>query len=437
MKTQKPLKSLVDECFFMSFSSFLAEYGVTIAFYVVIILLIVINRKKFHFESKIIAMYRTKIGIKMMHKWGSKARKLVRFLGVFGIVIGFAGMLTSVFFIGQGFYNLIAVPDAPPTFSPVIPGANIPGLNIKVPLFAGLLALFISVVVHEFAHGVVGSAYSLRIKSSGFVMFGPLPGAFVEPDEKQLRKASTKAQLSVYAAGPFSNILLTIIAIILFGFLPIFAGAAGVQSDRLDTFTRYTSIVNFAELSEGMYELSGIRIVDVVDDSAAAVAGLPQGTLVTSINDASINDNVSLFFEEYASFDNLTPGDKVVFGNGSASWTIITKANPDNESRGWIGIMQSAETKKSDEALDRFGLAGFFLLEHGFDVVFWLILLSSGLGLANLLPLGPVDGGRMLLAVFERFMKKEKAQKLWLRISSITFVAVLILVFVPMIRGWF
>lgn len=420
----------------MSFAAFVAEFGITIVFYIVIISLIIINRKKFSFEAKIIALYRTKIGLKLMKRWGEGAERLIKVLAVVGIVVGFAGMALSVFLILQGFYNLLFVPSAPPTFAPVIPGARIPGLGIKVPLFSGLVALFISIVVHEFSHGLVAAAHRLRLKHSGFVMFGPLPGAFVEPDEKQLQSAKTKTQLAVYAAGPFSNILLTIVVILLFGFLPILAGSAGSEpSEGLVRFTRSTSVVDFSSLREKLYEPTGLRIIEVVDGSPARGAGLPNGTLVTSINGVGIMENLTRFAQELGSLDNLTPGQEVVLGSGEESWKVLTAPRPGNESVGFIGIQFEVETRKNPLMLERVGSVGFFLLERLYEVVLWIILLSSGLGLANLLPLGPVDGGRMLLSALERYLPKERARLFWSKISVAVLVAVLLLVFVPIFKS--
>ena len=46
-----------------------------ILFYAAIIALIYFNRKKLHFEGKIIAMYRTKVGLKLMEKFSKPKNK--------------------------------------------------------------------------------------------------------------------------------------------------------------------------------------------------------------------------------------------------------------------------------------------------------------------------------------------------------------------------
>jgi len=74
-----------------------------------------------------------------------------------------------------------------------------------------ILSIFLIAVIHEFSHGVVGRAWKLKIKSSGFaflsILVPVIPAAFVEPDEKQTAKASARAQLGMLSAGPFSNVV--------------------------------------------------------------------------------------------------------------------------------------------------------------------------------------------------------------------------------------
>ncbi len=415
--------------------NFFTEYGVIIIFYAVIGILIYINRKKFDFEAKFIMMLRTKIGLKLMRFIGTKAQGLIRFLGTIGIYFGFIGMIGSTYMIIDGLFKLFFVPEAPPTFAPVIPGVKIPGFDVFVPFWYGIIALFIVVVIHEFSHGVVAESYRLRVKNSGFVMFGPLLGAFVEPDEKQLKKASTKKQLSVYAAGPFSNILLTILLIVLFGFTPMFAGALGMNSEKLDRFTEHTSVINFAEVWPELHSIGAMEIGHTQPGSGAAKAGIPNNTIITSINGIDIRKNSTAFAEELL---NMKPGQEVVLSNDNESWTVITGKHPENESRGFLGIAGlSYEQKESAEAKEKYGNIGYNTLVILFNQIFWIIILSLGIGLANLLPLGPVDGGRMLLAALETRFDKKKAQLIWKKISLIVFLCIIILVIIPFAKGIF
>jgi membrane-associated protease RseP (regulator of RpoE activity) len=423
--------------------SFWSEYLPIILFYSIIIGLIWYFRKKFEFQGKIVALYRTKIGVSLMERWGKGGAKFIRVLATIGMWVGFAGILFMVYMLADGLYNFIFVPEAPATLAPILPGVRIPGVEVFVPFWYGIIALFVTIVIHEFSHGLVAAAYNLKVKHSGFVMFGPLPGAFVEPDEKQLLKAPRKAQLSVFAAGPFSNILLTILLIILFGFLPTFANAMGGSSEGLETFTKYTSIVNTAKIQDELYRPTGLRLSSVVTGSAAEEAGMENGTLVTTINGNDIIENQEGFEAEIAALYNLTPGQVVVMENANESWTIIARPRADDPARGQMGILFSnyLEAEKDPAALEKYGKTGFVLINVFIQQIFWIILLSSGIGLANLLPLGPVDGGRMLLLSLEKWLPKKKAMAVWSKITVGVVIVVLLLVLGPIVRhllaSWF
>ncbi|MBN1275717.1 site-2 protease family protein [Candidatus Woesearchaeota archaeon] len=415
--------------------SFISQYGSVIIFYAAIIGIIYANRKKFDFPAKLIAMYRTKIGIRLMHKWGEGAERFIKALALIGIYVGFAGMLLACWLIIKGWFNLLFVPEAPAMFAPVLPGVKIPGVDVFIPFWYGIIALFLTIVVHEFSHGVVAAAHRLKVKHSGFVMFGPLPGAFVEPDEKQLMKAKPKVQLGVYAAGPFSNILLTLILILAFGFLPFFAANLGGGSEGLERFTEKTSITSFTELFDELYRPAGLP-TNAVPGGAAAEAGVMNGTVVKAINGVEIY-NLTAFIDEYLAIANLTPGDTITLSNATHDFIITTRTHPDNESRAYLGVFfdwNAAAVEPDPAAQERFGPAGFKFREVAFWQVFWLIVLSSGIGLANLLPIGPVDGGRMFLIALERVFPEERARKLWGKVSAFVLISIIILVLAPIIK---
>src|SRR3989338_644264 len=88
-----------------------------------------------------------------------------------------------------------------------------------------IISLFIIAIIHEFSHGVIARVYNIKIKSSGFAFLGPIPAAFVEPDEKKMEKSSAKAQLSILAAGSFSNILLALLVILILFFVSPFTNS--------------------------------------------------------------------------------------------------------------------------------------------------------------------------------------------------------------------
>ncbi|RME77994.1 PDZ domain-containing protein [Candidatus Woesearchaeota archaeon] len=377
-----------------------------ILFYGGIILLLILFRKKFEIQNKIIALYRTKIGLKAMENIGTRYAPWVRLLGYIGIGAGFIGMLFIIFTLVKNLYNLLLTPAATSGISLVIPGVNIPGSPITPPLIIGWIALFFVIVIHEFSHGIVSIAHGVKVKSSGIVFFGPLMGAFVEPDEKQLEKKHETAQYSVFAAGPWSNILLAVFAFLVLSFAlnPLF---------------------------NDFVTPAGVSIEAVEEGLPAAQAGLPVGSVVTAINGYPIQ-SYDQFIQELRF---VRPGESVTLTADGKNYTITTTAHPNNERIAFLGI-KGISNKIEPKYTGTIGNIGLSLIKLLRELFSWIGILSLGIGLANLLPLGPVDGGRMMLLAMQQTKGKKRGLKAWIRVSTVTLLLLLLNLFWPAI-SWF
>ncbi|MGV8168899.1 MAG: site-2 protease family protein [Candidatus Nanoarchaeia archaeon] len=395
------------------------KYGLVLAFYVLVILLIYINRKKFEFQGKIVAIYKTKLGLALMDRIAKKWPRTVLFLGTLGIYIGFLGMLLMIYFIIFGTYQLFFVPDALPMFSPVLPGVSIPGSPVTLPLFEGLIALFIVVVIHEFTHGVIARAYKIPVTSSGFVMFGPIPGAFVEPDEKKLRKSKRKTQLAIFAGGPFANVVLAVVFFLL--------------------------IFGFTALSNSMYAPAGIEIVGFTNESESMpgerLESLSEGEIIYEVNGVQVTHvrNLSLVLT------NVSPGDVVQLQTDDGYKSILLSSDPNNESRAYLGIYLNQHIQGNNAVADNKVFSAIYLwfagnpydlrFNQGLGMIGWIFIISLGIGIVNLLPLGPMDGGRMYLLMLEKYFDKKKAHRIWAATSIVLVFLLIILIFIPIVRA--
>ncbi len=366
-----------------------------IIFYGLILIFFLKNRDKFLVQGKIIAMYRTKLGLKLMDKIPRFLPRAWKILGIIGVVVGFIGMAFILYMLVVGTYNLIFTPNAQPALSPVLPGIRIPGLP-NLSFWHWVIGIFFVAVVHEFAHGIYARLYNVKVKNSGFVLFGPILGAFVEPDEKKLQKERKHVQLSVFAAGPFSNIVFSVI----FFFL-------------------MTSVVT--PMQDNLYEPDGIKVNTIIEDFPADKAGLPKGVVLKSINGQG-----TLSAAEFMNAtEDIAPGDALSLETDKGTYSVTAAVNPDNESRGFMGVSDfSIETKLKDSAKAKYGDVLPKVLSWLGLLVFWLFVINFGIGLFNLLPLGPIDGGRMLYAGLLGIMSKEKATKIW---SSISYFCMLLI----------
>jgi membrane-associated protease RseP (regulator of RpoE activity) len=93
---------------------------------------------------------------------------------------------------------------------------GIPGINPIIPIWYGILGLLVAIVVHEFAHGIMTRAGGMKVQSLGLVFLVFPIGAFVEPDEKDLQDATRSKRAKVYAVGPGTNIVLSLVVLSLF-----------------------------------------------------------------------------------------------------------------------------------------------------------------------------------------------------------------------------
>lgn len=106
---------------------------------------------------------------------------------------------------------------------------GLPGINPVIPLWYGILGIAVGIVVHEFSHGILSRVCKIKVESMGLVFLIFPVGAFVEPNEDELKAASSRNRLRIYASGPATNIFLALICILLLSL--VFAPAAQPITD--------------------------------------------------------------------------------------------------------------------------------------------------------------------------------------------------------------
>lgn len=372
---------------------FVLRHKFVVGFYLLIAVLLFVYRKRFQFQLKVIALYRTTWGLGLMGRISSRYRELVRLLGYVGIGVGFLSMFFILFILLQSIFTLITVPNSPSPLSPVLPGVRIPGVpeGFFVPFVQGIIAIFIIAVVHEFAHGVVALAHGIKVKSSGPAIIGPIFAAFVEPDEEQLKKKPDVVNYSLFAAGTFSNILLALVALFMLSAV-------------------------FAPLSSAFFPEQGVVLKSVEAGLPADTAGLKPGTAITAINGQPIlssNDALS-------ALQLVRPNQTAVFSTGSGDFNVVAGANSKYPGRGYFGIIIEPLFKNSNTPY--FGV--FSWLQGLFALI---ATLSFGIGIANMIPIGPIDGGKMLRLALTRIGGEQKANKTFGRLSLLLLLVILFL----------
>lgn len=350
--------------------------------------------KKFLWPILYVVMYRDKFGLDTMDFWARKARSFFRILGYLGIVAAFVGMAFICIELIIKTFELFTA-QAVPSVQPVLP-IQADGV-FYVPFLYWVLSIFVVAVVHEFGHGVIARVHKIPLKSTGFAFLSfivpVLPAAFVEPDETTLMHRAAKERLSVYAAGPFANILVGLL------FLCI--------------------LLCIAPLSAAMFEPAGVEVSSFTKDSSAAAAGLEKGMVIVEVDDKKVKtvDDLKLVVSD------LPVDDVVVVDTLEKKFTF----NPNIvDDKAMLGVRVRAHHKPKLTFVDKYPewLAHVFRWFAG--LFSWIFLLNIGIGLFNLLPIGPLDGGHMSrVALTSMFKNRKTALKIWAYVS-LFFISVIL-----------
>jgi len=356
-----------------------------LVFVILIFLFYLRHKKRFEIQSGVFALYRTKWGLSWMDRVAKKHPRFLKLLTFLGVLVGFVGMIAMTAILVKATLELLFVPEAPPALAPVLPGIKIaPGLP-TLSFLHWIISLIIIAIVHEFSHGVVARLFNIKIKSSGFAFLGPIPAAFVEPDEKQMEKKSRKVQLGVLAAGSFSNILLGMMVI-------------GIA-------------ITLSPFTNGLLESNGVFIVNLEEGGPLNLSGVSVGENILKINEL----DVGTVSELSGILTDANPGDEIVLETDKGVYNVLLG---ENEEKAYLGAsLSAAEISYTEQALDKYGRGLLDLISWFTQLLFWLWIINIGVGLFNLLPLGPIDGGRMLVVGLTYFMSKENATKVWKAVS--------------------
>ncbi|MGV8110284.1 site-2 protease family protein [Methanospirillum sp.] len=296
----------------------------------------------------------------------------------------------------------------------------IPGVNEFVPsTFAVWFAFILTLVVHEFGHAILCRVEQIAVKSMG-VLFLIIPiGAFVEPDEEGVKKASPWPRMRMYGAGIINNI---IIGLISFGLMVSLIGLAVPTQEPV--------------------------VVGLYQNYSAAQADVPTPSIIRTVNGEAVQTS-----KDVSDILNTTrPGDAVLVGfdhkgevrDYSLNVSAWPEALGEHES-GFMGVYYYNGQGIIDTVRSMFSPIGIFMLLSvpfnptmegqylrilGFDVsdteyysapfpgywelihlLFWSGFINFAAGLFNALPMIPLDGGFIFKEGTERILARRGLSK--------------------------
>ena len=418
-----------------------------------LVLIYILNRKKIlekhHMSlSGPILLVHTTTGRKTIEKIARK--KIWKGFGNFAVVLCVAVMIFMVVMLCWSASIATQIPESMAPSPRMLIG--LPIINPIIPLWYGLLGLIIAMVVHEFSHGILAAFAKVKIKSLG-VLFLILPlGAFVEPDEEELKNIKKIKRSRVYAAGPAMNIIVALICAMIFSWS--FMGSVTPVRD-------------------------GILVTGVEEGSPAEKIVKPWA-LITSFNDTEIKN-----IDDFQNAIELTKAGQTVnltfYYNKKWTNTSVTLANRYNYTKkekdngtGYFGISYAdvnalpnalsrpfSNAKSSKEAVGNFvyyialpfpriGLSPFHspitdvYTVHGFwsflpadvfwilaNIFYWVFWINLMLGLTNVLPAVPLDGGYIFKDGADSFFGKfiKDAKKRGKHVNALCYTVALFILF--------
>lgn len=362
-----------------------------IVFFIIIATWLYKDRKNVEIKAYFIFMRKTKKFRNTIDKIAQKSPKFWKVVGTLAIIACFYYMFQGTHMLITNSYQIFSGQITESGLKLIVPSPTSAASTgqgyIAIPFWFWIITIACILIPHELSHGIIARAEKIKLKSVGVMLLAILPGAFVEPDEKQLKKAKIMPKLRVFAAGSGANFL---VAAFVFLFV---------------SFALWPAITS-----------PGIELIYINETSPAMNAGLQSGMILTHVN----NHQIKTTYKEYLGsvgylvdeLGNIEPGDVLRFQTNESSHDVTLGLSGENA---YMGIIYKPVYR----------IESYFLMATLLPLLTMIWLFSFGVGVFNILPLYPLDGGLMIEALVERFSKKMSK-----RITrTISIIVVLIIIY--------
>lgn len=363
----------------------------TIVFFSMVIAFLIKDRKNVEFKYGLV-IRRMKKGIKVLDNFVNKHKKIIRWAGNLAIIVGMIACFVGLYFL---FKFTISLERAFGIVLPSVGGIKYPAPVISIPFWYWLVGIFVVIVSHETMHAVFSRLENVKVKDFGVIFFLFLPiGAFVDPDMNQVKKLKLVKKLRIFFAGSFGNFLV--------GFFIILLGIISMKMVQISI------------------EEVGIKFTNTIPETPASTVGLKG--IIYQVNNYSIKNSI-----DFINVINETKiGENLTILTTKGRFIISTIEHPDIKGRAYIGIANVSDAYRYKLFFK--GLVPDYVIDSitvWSVLLYWLLLLNVSVGIANLLPMKPFDGGYVFEEFFNIIFKKRG--KIAIYISS-AIVAILLLI---------
>nr|MBA4404762.1 hypothetical protein [Nanoarchaeum sp.] len=348
------------------------------------ILAVLIYRDRKNIEIKYILV------IKRTKRFRDIIDKIARKSPIFWKIIGTIAIIICLFYMIQGVYILFTIQPAVQFVLPTLAatGSSGPGY-ILIPFWFWVITIFSILVPHELFHGIMARAEKIKLKSVGLLLLAIFPGAFVEPDEKEVKKAKMLTKLRIFSMGSFANFLVSFL---------IF----------------YLTLYLIWPLSVS----PGIKLLNITQGAPADLAGLKAGMLLTEVNGKKIMPTYTEYLVGssylYDELGSVKPNETIIIKSDGNNYNVKLGFNEKTNST-YMGIVYTPIIKVNPE----------FFLGILIPLLTIISLFSLAVGVVNILPIYPLDGGLIVQAITDRFAKKKSKQI----VRAITYLILIILIY--------
>jgi membrane-associated protease RseP (regulator of RpoE activity) len=140
--------------------------------------------------------------------------------------------------------------------------------------------------------------------------------------------------------------------------------------------------------------------------------------VIEAVGNEKINDS-----ESYVNvIGSFKPGDNVSVQTDQGTYSVVLDKNPNNESVGFFGIQANKHFELINDSLGPIPWVLFELLE----LFQWIFMLNLGIGLFNLLPMKPLDGGYMLEILLSYRLSEQQYKPI---VNALSVVMAMIIIF--------
>jgi len=270
-------------------------------------------------------------------------------------------------------------------------------------------------------------------------------GAFVEPDEKEVQKATSGAKLRMYGAGIMNNI---VIGLLCFGLMIVCIGFVTPTSEPVvaGVYQGFPAANAGMQTPSTIFSINGERTPTSIAVSEILQKTEPGDEITLSVQDQS--GVIHAYFLTLAAWpaelgSDLTSGFMgVYYHNGDAViqaaqnlfspigilYLLVLPFNQDASAEQLRILGFDSPNLEYYEA----PFPGFWQIIH---IFFWLGFISLAVGLFNALPMAPLDGGLIfregIEKVLSRFGKEQYASGLYSAMTSMILFMLLATLFLP------